>query len=690
MEKQKKMNGHSGKEQGSMVGLVQWFEIGQKQQVQQALADMELLQISSLRTFIPLDQWQQEATQVWYDWLFETLSGKVSLLPCLVLKGPVGVQPRNVGEPALDPDAYLLFAGEIIARYGRFFTEIELGCSQDYPAGTLSTGRDNNKAFAATLNAAAHLAKQQGKAPVLGGIHAFDPDLLSFLLAEGCVQQFEAIGLYGHEAQEKQWHTAIKDIQELLRKNDASAAIWITNAGCDSKQHGERRQAQSFIEILSAGTERIYWANLQDAVTDLPASVGVQTVGTETHPGIKYSNGAPKLLFTLLSTGGSLQDLKRFDWMLQDLEVADDPEQRYTLITGGSGFVGVNLAHRLLSEGRRVLVLDNLSRGGVIKNLLWLKEQHPQNLQVLVADVRDKRAVQKAVQGAAQVFHFAAQVAVTSSLIDPYYDFEVNALGTLNVLEAIRNTAHKPSLLFTSTNKVYGDLEDIGMVAHETRYQPKDAYYRAHGINELRSLDFHSPYGCTKGVADQYILDYARTFGLKTVVFRMSCIYGPHQFGTEDQGWVAHFLIQALKGKPITLYGDGKQVRDILFVEDLVDAFMLAQENMDTISGHAFNMGGGVHNTVSLLELIDMIGDITGEKPEVFYEAWRPSDQKYYVSDFSRFSAATGWMPRYGTHEGVTRLCRWLQEHAGLPVHKKSHKPKAAIVTNSNLEIIDK
>ncbi|OLY92101.1 CDP-paratose 2-epimerase [Cnuella takakiae] len=362
-------------------------------------------------------------------------------------------------------------------------------------------------------------------------------------------------------------------------------------------------------------------------------------------------------------------------------------KEPYVLITGGAGFVGVNLAHRLLQQGKRVMVFDNLSRKGVEQNLEWLQQQHGDALQVMIADIRNREAVQQAVAGAEQVYHFAAQVAVTTSLEDPFHDFEVNALGTLNLLEAIRHSESKPTLLFTSTNKVYGDLEDIGMAARATRYEPKDAYYRANGINELRNLDFHSPYGCTKGVADQYILDYARTFGLKTVVFRMSCIYGPHQFGTEDQGWVAHFLIQALKEKPITLYGDGKQVRDILFVEDLVDAFLLAQENIDTISGHAFNMGGGVNNTVSLLELIDMIGTVSGKKPQVFFETWRPSDQKYYVSDFSRFSAATGWAPRYGTREGVQLLSEWLQQNAVAPTVKKNAK---TIVNTTNLETIDK
>jgi CDP-paratose 2-epimerase len=211
-----------------------------------------------------------------------------------------------------------------------------------------------------------------------------------------------------------------------------------------------------------------------------------------------------------------------------------------------------------------------------------------------------------------------------------------------------------------------------------TRYHPENTLVRQQGISEKRNLDFHSPYGCSKGVADQYMLDYARTFGLKTVVFRMSCIYGPHQFGTEDQGWVAHFLIQALKGKPITLYGDGKQVRDILFVEDLVNAYLLAMGNIETLRGYAFNIGGGTGNTISLLELCALIGDIAEEKPEVVFDDWRPSDQKYYVSDFSKFGALTGWKPQVGTREGVQRLYNWLRENATAPALKKESKKQKA------------
>ena len=339
--------------------------------------------------------------------------------------------------------------------------------------------------------------------------------------------------------------------------------------------------------------------------------------------------------------------------------------ERPVLITGGAGFVGTNLAHRLLAGGRPVIVFDSLSRAGVEKNLEWLVSTHGERVEVEVADVRDAALLRRAAARASQVFHFAAQVAVTTSLEDPVSDFEVNARGTLNLLEALRALADPPPLVFTSTNKVYGALEDVRLVKGGARYQPEDTGLRAGGIDEARAVEFHSPYGCSKGAADQYVLDYARTFRLPAVVFRMSCIYGPHQFGNEDQGWVAHFLIRALEGRPVTLYGDGRQVRDVLFVEDLVDGFLLAQEHVGRLTGQAFNIGGGPANAVSLLELVDLIGELRGETCAVEFADWRHADQRYYVSDTRRFQAATGWRPRVGVREGVGRLYRWLLEARG-------------------------
>lgn len=339
---------------------------------------------------------------------------------------------------------------------------------------------------------------------------------------------------------------------------------------------------------------------------------------------------------------------------------ASGADQRPVLITGGAGFVGTNLAHRLLSDGVRVTVLDNLSRRGVDRNLRWLRDTHGPRLRVELADVRDRAAVQRAVRNARAVVHLAAQVAVTTSVQDPVHDFEVNMRGTLNLLSALGSIADPPPLLFTSTNKVYGGLDDLALQANGRRYVPLDPALRAHGIDESRSLDFQSPYGCSKGAADQYVLDFARTFGLRTVVFRMSCIYGPHQFGTEDQGWVAHFLIRALRGEGITIYGDGMQVRDLLYVDDLVQAMLLAFDRIDDVAGHAFNMGGGCDNTMSLLELVDLIGELTGRAPGVRLDRWRTGDQRYYVSDTRRFTALTGWRPRTDVAAGLRAVHDWL------------------------------
>ena len=338
---------------------------------------------------------------------------------------------------------------------------------------------------------------------------------------------------------------------------------------------------------------------------------------------------------------------------------------RPILVTGGAGFIGCNVTKRLLDEGRRVIVLDNLSRGEVQQNLDWLREGAPPGLEIVIADVCDRAAIREAVKGTSHVFHFAAQVAVTTSLSDPLHDFEVNARGTLNVLEAIRLCEEPPVLLYTSTNKVYGALDDVELSASEKRYAPTSEALRTRGISEARSLDFHSPYGCSKGAADQYVLDHARSYGLPSCVFRMSCIYGPRQFGTEDQGWVAHFLIRAGRGEPLSIYGDGKQVRDVLFVDDLVDAFALAAKNIDRTRGRAFNIGGGPGNTTSLLELIGQIEELERRDVRLSFSDWRTGDQRYYVSDTSRFTAATGWLPKVGVREGVTRLHAWLTSSSG-------------------------
>ncbi|HEX5453446.1 MAG TPA: NAD-dependent epimerase/dehydratase family protein [Stellaceae bacterium] len=338
----------------------------------------------------------------------------------------------------------------------------------------------------------------------------------------------------------------------------------------------------------------------------------------------------------------------------------EQDRRRPVLITGGAGFIGTNLADRLLRQGRRVLIYDSLGRAGAEQNLRWLRAHHgARRLDVEIADVLSTERLRAAVADAGTVFHLAGQVAVTTSLDDPWRDFATNAGGTLTLLEALRHGGGGKRLVFTSTNKVYGAIGDIDLAETATRYTPEGALARR-GIDEGRPLRFHSPYGCSKGSADQYVLDYARSFGLAAAVFRMSCIYGPHQHGTEDQGWLAHFMIRALEGRAITIYGDGKQVRDALYAEDLVEAFLAAERHLPAIAGEAFNIGGGPDNTLSLLELIDRIADVRGVRPALNFADWRVGDQRWYVSDFAKFRAATGWQPRVRIGEGIGRLYRWL------------------------------
>lgn len=340
-------------------------------------------------------------------------------------------------------------------------------------------------------------------------------------------------------------------------------------------------------------------------------------------------------------------------------------ENRYVLITGGAGFIGTNVARSYLEQDRPVHIFDNLSRAGVERNVRELQEGYPGRVRFTRADTWNRAEVKEAVSTAAEIYHLAAQVAVTTSLRNPLADLETNLLGTLHILEAMRHCGEN-SLLFTSTNKVYGRLGGISLRETESRYEPVDEAIAGRGASEREPLEFLSPYGCSKGSADQYVLDYAHSFGIRATVFRMSCIYGPYQLGSEDQGWVAHFLRQAMKAEPVTIYGDGKQVRDLLFVDDLVRAMRLAQAQMDGISGEAFNLGGGPENSASLIEVLGEIGALTGAPVPVEWSEERLADQRWYVADTSKIRRALGWHPKVGIREGIRALHRWYLQRPSL------------------------
>jgi CDP-paratose 2-epimerase len=337
------------------------------------------------------------------------------------------------------------------------------------------------------------------------------------------------------------------------------------------------------------------------------------------------------------------------------------------LVTGGAGFIGCNAVARFLARGDEVVCLDNLSRRGADANLAWLRA-HPRAdaLHVSTADIRAQSDVDATFADHPDieaVVHLAGQVAVTTSVIDPRGDFEANALGTLNVLEAARRAARLRALLYASTNKVYGGLEALGVELEHGRYAFRDL---PSGVPETLPLDFHSPYGCSKGAADQYVIDYARIYGMPNVTLRQSCIYGPRQLGVEDQGWVAWFTIAAVTGRPITIYGDGLQVRDVLYVDDLLDAYEAAITHIDAVKGQAINLGGGPKNVLAIREVLDLIAPRIGRTFPVAYADWRPGDQRVFIADISRARDLLGWSPRTSVSDGVGQLCDWVVAHQSL------------------------
>lgn len=332
-------------------------------------------------------------------------------------------------------------------------------------------------------------------------------------------------------------------------------------------------------------------------------------------------------------------------------------------ISGGAGFIGTNAAAHYLKKGYKVIVFDNLSRAGAKQNLNWLKELKGKFV-FIKGDIRNYKKLLETFKKYKPdlVLHLAAQVTMVTSVINPREDFEVNALGTFNILEAIRNTNKKARVLYSSTNKVMGELLYLPVIERNKRYEYRDIK----GVNEHFPLDFHGPYGCSKGAGDQYFLDYARIYGLNTIVFRQSGIYGPHQFGIEEQGWLAWFCNALLFDKPVTIFGNGKQVRDVLYIDDLLRAFDSAFKNIKKTKGKAYTIGGGPKFSLSIWELFAILEKLSGKKFSHRSGPWRPGDQRIYISDLSSAKKDFQWSPKISPKEGVKKLYNWISQNKTL------------------------
>ena len=651
------------------VGVAAYFHFQDYEKVERVVEELRSLRVTHLRTSVSWHDFVNEGGRDWYDWLLPKLVEHFTVMPCaLYTPTHLGILPKT-SSPPRDPDDYAAFVDHLLTEYPGFFEHVELWNEPNNFIEWDWTVDPEWKIFAKMIAGAAAAAKSHGVRTVLGGMSPLDPNWLHLMFNRGAMNDIDVLGIHGFpgtwEAVWDGWSAQVDRPQEVLDAHGSAAEIWITECGFSTWQHDEFRMLTELVDVASAPVPRVYWYSGEDLAPERETLDGFHADERAYHFGLFDISGRPKLPARVWRDEG-WEALAHFAELGRRVTVTR--EGRPTLITGGAGFIGTNLADRLAREGKPVIVLDNLSRPGVERNLRWLTDTHGDLVTAEIGDIRDRFVIRRALAEADEVVHLAAQVAVTTSVADPTQDLDVNLRGTFNLLEEMRRLEVPPPLLFTSTNKVYGHLEDVKLEEAETRYEPTDPLIAAHGIGDSRPLEFVSPYGCSKGAADQYVLDYARSFGFRTAVFRMSCIYGPHQFGTEDQGWVAHFLIQTMNGSPITIYGDGKQVRDILFVDDLVDAIRAVFDDHALMDGRAFNIGGGVANTVSLVELLDQIQRLHGAEPDIAFSDWRTGDQRYYVSDTASFEAATGWSAATRVEDGLQALYRWLLANGQRPV----------------------
>jgi CDP-paratose 2-epimerase len=483
------------------TGILEWFHINDFSYVEETVDCLRKLGVEHLRTGISWADYFTEDGEQWYDWLIPFLSDHFILLPCFLYTPPsIGVEEK-VSAPPRNPKDYADFIDLIIKRHGQHFEYVELWNEPNNISEYDYMLDESWDQFVTMISMASYWAKQQGKKTVLGGMSPIDPNWLKHIASKNGLEFIDVIGVHGFpdvfDVHWKGWKSNIEKVKEVLIGFGLKQEIWITETGYSTWKHDERKQVENFLQILDLPVKRVYWYSLKDLSPLISTVDGFHFDEREYHFGLITADGRQKLLYRLWASGG-ISNIIDNAWMADRPRPFVKSRKKQVMITGGAGFIGTNLANRLLKEGYGVTIFDNLSRPGVEKNLAWLKSKHPQ-IRTVIADVRDQYAVEQAVNDVTHVFHFAAQVAVTTSLDYPVFDYEVNLKGTVNVLEAIRKSVHQPSLIFTSTNKVYGNLEDIEIKANSTRYYPEDKSIERRGISETGALIFIAPMVVPKG-----------------------------------------------------------------------------------------------------------------------------------------------------------------------------------------------
>ena len=625
--------------QPAACGISEWLRPGNARGADRLFAELSVRPLP-VRCVVTRDDWQSAGAAQWFRWLCDRIGEHAPLTVALYR-----TDPGRVGSAAPvwaeDPNAYRQFVADVRAELGDACSWIELSDPLGPPAWPDPSLQSRELLTGLADRAEGRLC--------LGGV-PLDAAWLALAAQVSLPDCLDALALVP-AAPVVEWGARLARIRSAL-PDRSQLPLWLTAEVPERHRDPRGRTEHALtmgVELARTGVDRLF---LDQHRTFDGAD--------RAHRGTLCAvDGAPSLTARTLATSGPPNGRPL---SAAAATVVQSPAADAELVIGGAGFIGSNLAARLAQAGHRVIVLDNLSRPGTEFNIDWLLQAWPERIGFLLADIRDRDAVRHAVARARRVFHLAAQVAVTTSLAHPREDHVINATGTLNVLEVAREREHPPALVFTSTNKVYGGLADIALEKTARGYEPADEDMRAHGIGESRPLELRTPYACSKGAADQYVLDYARTFSVPAAVLRMSCIYGPRQFGNEDQGWVAHFARRVLRDEPITIYGDGDQLRDVLHVDDLVDAALAVADRLPDATGEAFNVGGGPDNWLTPNALLQQLSELHGDLPSVRFRDWRLGDQRYYASDTGKLHRLSGWTPQIDVRHGVGRLYDYLQQ----------------------------
>jgi CDP-paratose 2-epimerase len=605
------------------VGVVQYFHVHDRATVERVLAGLEHVPVRQLRTGISWCDWMSEGGDEWYAWLLPLLLERFEVLPCFLYTPPaLGILPKT-SSPPRQPQLYGKFVEMVLKRFEGSFQHVELWNEPNNYIEWDWTIDPEWTIFAEMIGGAAERASKLGVRPVLGGMSPFDPNWLDLMFKRRALEHVEVIGVHGFpgtwEAVWDGWDTHIDRVQEVCDRHGSDARIWVTECGFSTWAHDEFRQLTTMVELAEAPADRVYWYSVEDLAPERDTLDGFHADERAYHFGLQRTSREPKLLGRVLMAGG----LPTVREMVELATHGEDDAGARTLVTGGAGFIGMHLVARLAADGKAVTVLDNLSRPGSEQRLRSLKLHFGDLVRIEVGDVRDVFALRRCVQGCDAVFHLAATIPTDAPLAVPD-DLDVNLRATVTLLEELRRLDAPPPLVFSSSSAIYAPA---------------------------------GPFACAKRAADEYVLDYARTFGLQTCSLRFGAVYGPHQSGDEEHGWLGAMPRAAAEGAPVVVFGDGRDVRDLLYVDDAVDALARAAG----LDG-AYDVGGGDEQAAPVAALVGLVKRLGPEPPRFERLPWPPTEPSRYVSDYSAFAAVTGWKPAVSIEEGFARVHAWVSD----------------------------